>query len=124
MKMIVVLTVPFASLSGFQAKMPVDADWKDLLVYTDRERKITYKEGAHNVPTSIFPVFEGRCPRQWVLPNLTHLVWKCDTPPGLDRRKIFLSTSLQPRCLLTLDQFSRLSISLKRMRWSMTKRIL
>jgi hypothetical protein len=107
--MIVVLTVPFASLSGFQSKMPVDADWKDLLVYADRVRKITYEEGAHNVPTSIFPVFEARCPRQWVLPNLTHLVWKCDTPAGLDRGKIFLSAGLQSLTLEVGHKFSNLS---------------
>ena len=88
--------------------MPVDADWKDLLVYADRVRKITYEEGAHNVPTSIFPVFEGRCPRQWVLPNLTHLVWKCDTPAGLDRGKIFLGVGLQSLTLEVGHKFSNL----------------
>ena len=89
--------------------MPVDADWKDLLVYADRVKKITYEEGAHNVPTSIFPVFEGRCPRQWILPNLTHLVWKCDTPAGLDRGKIFLNTGLQSLTLEIGHKFSNLS---------------
>ena len=89
--------------------MPVDADWKDLLVYADRVRKITYEEGAHNIPTSIFPVFEGRCPRQWILPNLTHLVWKCDTPAGLDRRKIFLTAGLQSLTLEVGHKFSNLS---------------
>ena len=89
--------------------MPIDADWKDLLVYADRVKKITYEEGAHNVPTSIFPVFEGRCPRQWILPNLTHLVWKCDTPAGLDRGKIFLTTGLQSLTLEVGHKFSNLS---------------
>ena len=109
--MIVVLTVPFALSSGcdLQAKMPVDADWKDLLVYADRVRKVTYEEGAHNVPTAIFPVFEGRCPRQWILPNLTHLVWKCDTPAGLDRGKIFLNSSLHTLTLEVGHKFSNLS---------------
>ncbi|KAF9650326.1 hypothetical protein BDM02DRAFT_3093348 [Thelephora ganbajun] len=91
------------------AKMPVDADWKDLLLYADRVRKITYEEGAHNVPTSIFPVFEGRCPRQWILPNLAHLVWKCDTPAGLDRGKVFLSAGLQSLTLEVGHKFSNLS---------------
>ena len=89
--------------------MPVDADWKDLLPYADRVRKITYEEGAHNVPTSIFPVFEGRSPRQWILPNLTHLVWKCDTPAGLDRGKIFLNPGLQSLTLEIGHKFSNLS---------------
>lgn len=89
--------------------MPVDTDWKDLLVYADRVRKITYEESAHNVPTTIFPVFEGRCPRQWVLPNLTHLVWKCDTPAGLDRGKIFLNPGLQSVTLEVGHKFSNLS---------------
>ena len=89
--------------------MPVDADWKDLLAYADRVRKITYEEGAHNVPTSIFPVFESRSPRQWLLPNLTHLVWRCDTPAGLDRGKIFLNTSLQSLTLEVGHKFSNLS---------------
>jgi hypothetical protein len=80
--------------------MPIDADWELLLPYADRVRKVTYEEGARNVPISIFPVFEGHSPRQWVLPNLTHLVWKCDTPAGLDRGKIFLNPVLQS---LTLE---------------------
>ena len=111
MKIVIVLTVPFTFLSDldFQAKMPVDADWKDLLAYADRVRKITYEEGAHNVPTSIFPVFEGRSPRQWILPNLSHLVWKCDTPAGLDRGKIFLNTGLQSLTLEVGHKFSNLS---------------
>ena len=108
---IVVLTMPFTPLSDFefQTKMPVDADWKDLLAHADRVKKITYEEGAHNVPTSIFPVFEGRCPRQWILPNLTHLTWKCDTPAGLDRGKIFLTTGLQSLTLEIGHKFSNLS---------------
>ena len=89
--------------------MPVDADWKDLLPYADRVEKITYEEGAHNVPTSIFPVFEGRSPRQWILPNLTHLVWKCDTPAGLDRGKIFLNPGLQSLTLEIGHKFSNLT---------------
>ena len=89
--------------------MPVDADWKDVLPYADRVKKITYEEGAHNVPTSIFPVFEGRSPRQWILPNLTHLVWKCDTPAGLDRGKIFLSPHLESLTLEVGHKFSNLS---------------
>ena len=89
--------------------MPVDADWKDLLTYADRVKKITYEEGAHNVPTSIFPVFESRCPRQWILPNLTHLVWKCDTPAGLDRGKIFLTAGLQSLTLEVGHKFSNLT---------------
>ena len=89
--------------------MPVDADWKNLLVYADRVKKITYEEGAHNVPISIFPVFEDRSPRQWILPNLTHLVWKCDTPAGLDRGKIFLNTGLQSLTLEVGHKFPNLS---------------
>ena len=89
--------------------MPVDADWKDLLVYANRVKKITYEEGAHNVPTSIFPVFETRCPRQWVLPNLTHLVWKCDTPAGLDRGKAFINAGLRSLTLEVGHKFSNLA---------------
>jgi len=93
--------------------MPVGADWKDPLTYANRVRKITYEEGAHNVFTSIFPVFEGRCPRQWILQvptdNLTHLVWKCDTPAGVDRGKIFLNTGLQSLTLEVGHKFSNLS---------------
>ena len=77
--------------------------------YADRVRKITYEEGAHNIPTPIFPVFEGRCPHQWILPSLTHLVWKCDTPAGLDRGKIFLTAGLQSLTLEVGHKFSNLS---------------
>ena len=105
------LTVAFGFSLGldFQAKMPVDADWKDLLVHADRVKMITYEEGAHNVPTSIFPVFEGRCPRQWILPNLTHLVWKCDTPAGLDRGRAFINTGLRSLTLEVGHKFSNLA---------------
>lgn len=89
--------------------MPVDADWKDLLPYADRVRKITYEEGARNVPASIFPVFEGRSPRQWLLPNLRHLIWKCDTPAGLDCGRIFLNPGLQSLTLEIGQKFSNLS---------------
>ncbi|KAF9777450.1 hypothetical protein BJ322DRAFT_1206601 [Thelephora terrestris] len=91
------------------AKMPVDADWKDVLSYADRVKKITYEEGAHNIPTSIFPILESRCPRQWILPNLTHLAWKCDTPAGLDRGKTFLNPGLQSLSLEVGHKFSNLS---------------
>ena len=105
------LTVPldFSSDLDFQTKMPIDADWEDLLPHADRVRKIAYEERARNVPTSIFPVFEGHSPRQWILPNLTHLVWKCDTPAGLDRAKIFLNPALQSLTLETSHGFSNLS---------------
>lgn len=91
------------------AKMPVDADWKDLLSYADRVGKITYEEGALNVPANIFPVFEGRSPRQWILPNLTHLVWKCETPAGLERGKTFLNPGLQSLTLGVGHKFSNLT---------------
>jgi hypothetical protein len=99
----------FSSDLDFQVKMPVDADWKDLLPYADRVRKITYDEGARNVPASIFSVFQGRSPRQWILPNLTHLVWKCDTPAGLDHGQIFLNPGLQSLTLEIGNKFSNLS---------------
>ena len=93
----------------FQVKMPIDADWKDLLVYTNRVKKNTYEEDAHNAPTSIFPVFESRCPRQWVLPSLTHLVWMCDTPAGLDHGKAFISTGLRSLILEVGHKFLNLA---------------
>lgn len=91
------------------AKMPVDADWKDVLSYADRVSKITYDESTRDVPITIFPVFEGRSPRQWILPNLTHLVWKCDTPAGLDRGKTFLNPGLQSLTLEVGHKFSNLT---------------
>ena len=109
--MIFVLTVPFDFSFGlhFQTKMPVDADWHGLLPYADRVRKITYEEGIRTVPPSIFPVFEDHSPRRWILPNLTHLVWKCDTPDGLDRGKIFLNPGLQSLTLEIGHNFPNLS---------------
>ena len=88
--------------------MPVDADWKDSFVDANRVRKIAHEEGTHDVPTSIFPVFEGRCSHQWVLPSLIHRVWKCDTPAGLDRGKIFFSAGLQSLTLEVGHKFSNL----------------
>lgn len=89
--------------------MPIDAEWKGLFPYADRVKKITYKEGADNVPTSIFPVFEGHSPREWILPKLTHLVWKCDTPAGLDHAKTFINRDLQSLTLEIGRNFSNLS---------------
>lgn len=89
--------------------MPIDADWEHLLPYADRVRKISYNEGARNVPASIFPVFEDHSPRSWILPNLTHLVWKCDTPASLDHGKIFLNPALQSLTLEIGHNLSNLS---------------
>ena len=90
--------------------MPVDADWERLLSYADRVRKITYEEGARGVHTeSIFPVFNTRSPRDWILPNLTHLVCKCDTPAGLEHGKIFLNSGLKSLTLKIGHEVSKLS---------------
>ena len=93
----------------FQSKNPVDADWNVLLRYANHVRKITYDESLDNVPVPIFPVFKNHSPVQWILPNLTHLVWKSKSPDGLDRARVFLKPGLQSLALDIGHKSSKLS---------------
>lgn len=80
--------------------MPTPEDWKRVLVHGDRVLKITYNESIGNVHPSVFSVLEQTKPREYILPNLKSLHWKCETPEGLERSKLFLNPQL--RCV-TLD---------------------
>ena len=82
--------------------MPIDADWEGLWPNANRVKKVTYEEAAPppQVPTSILPILAHRSTRERIFPNLTHLVWKCNTPDGLDHGKTFLGIHLES---LTLE---------------------
>jgi hypothetical protein len=79
------------------------------LSYANRVQRLVYEESAHNVPTAIFPVFEDRRPRTWLLPNLKTLIWRCDTPAGLDRSRVFLNPELKSLELEVATKFTNLS---------------
>lgn len=80
--------------------MPGPDDWKRVLVHGDRVRKITYNESIGNVHPSIFTVIEQTKPRDYLLPNLRALHWKCESADGLLRSKLFLNPQLRS---VTLD---------------------
>ena len=69
-------------------------DWKRLLVYGERVQKITYNETVGNISTSIFSVLEDCKPQEYILPNLQTLVWRVDSPEGLERSLLFLTPQL------------------------------
>ena len=54
---------------------------------------------------SIFPIIDEHRPRTYILPNLTTLVWRVETPSGLDHLHLFLNPELQN---LTLEVSPRI----------------
>ena len=77
-----------------------------MLLYGQRVRKITYYEGAGNISPSIFAALEDSQPQEYMLPNLKSLVWKAETPEGLERGLTFLVPELQS---LTVETSGRIS---------------
>lgn len=75
-------------------------------MHADRVRKIAYNEVVGNVHPSIFSVIEQTKPREFLLPNLRFLQWKCETTDGLARSKLFLNPQLRS---ITLDVGSGVS---------------
>ncbi|KII94178.1 hypothetical protein PLICRDRAFT_100523 [Plicaturopsis crispa FD-325 SS-3] len=96
-------------------KTPSTGDWKRVLEYGERVRSITYHESANNVPPSIFTVFEEHKPQEFILPNLLRLVWRAETPDGLDRSSLFLSPELQSLDLEVGTRFPQLHLFLAEM---------
>lgn len=82
-------------LNPLQAKNPEPADWDRVLAYADRVHSITYVEAINNVAPSVFPIFEDFRPRDFILPNLTSLTWKAETPIGLERSLAYITPDLQ-----------------------------
>jgi hypothetical protein len=56
---------------------------------------LTYDESSKSVSPSIFPIIEEHRPHTYILPNLTTLVWRVETPNGLDHIHLFLNPELQ-----------------------------
>ncbi|KDQ63362.1 hypothetical protein JAAARDRAFT_120795 [Jaapia argillacea MUCL 33604] len=77
------------------SKNPSEQDWVRLLAYGERVRSIAYTESSNNVSTSIFPILEDHRPRTYILPKLTSITWRAETPAGLDRCLIFLNPELK-----------------------------
>ena len=65
-----------------------------MLKYGERVRRLTYIESAGNVNPNVFPIIEQHRPRTYILPNLLTLVWRVETPAGLDRAALFLNPDL------------------------------
>ena len=89
--------------------MPLEEDWKKILKYGERVRRIAYEESANNVSASIFPVFDEYRPRTYILPRLLQLIWRAETPAGLDRCALFLSPELQSLTLEIGTRFPQLN---------------
>lgn len=87
--------------------MPRDEDWKAIIKYSQRIKRIAYDESSNNVTPSIFTVFEESRPvgMSYILPRLQELTWKVETSAALDRCTLFLNPDLQ---FLNLDVGSKL----------------
>ena len=75
--------------------MPVEDDWKAIINYGGRVRRITYDETANNVATTFFSALEERRPNTYILPRLQELSWKIATPVALDRCRMFFNPGIQ-----------------------------
>ncbi|KAK0198938.1 hypothetical protein F5146DRAFT_919984 [Armillaria mellea] len=91
------------------AKNPAEGDWSKILEYGERVRRIAYNETINNVAVSIFPIFEQHRPRPFILPNLQQLVWKVDSPAGLERCSLFLNPELESLSLEIGARFPELN---------------
>lgn len=76
-------------------RVPKPDEWKKVIKYGERVRRLTYTESAGNINATIFPILEQHRPRTYILPNLLTLVWRVETPPALDRAALFLDPELQ-----------------------------
>ncbi|EAU92726.1 hypothetical protein CC1G_01771 [Coprinopsis cinerea okayama7 len=79
---------------GF-AQIPEDADWEIVCKYSERVRRIAYDETANNVAASVFPILDEQRPYLYILPHLQEIIWKAETPAGLDRCSMFLTPELR-----------------------------
>jgi len=70
-------------------------DWKKVIAYGDRVRKLTYNEAAGNVHPTIFPILDDCKPQDDILPKLESLVWKVESAEGLERGAMFLPPTLR-----------------------------
>ncbi|KAK0208845.1 hypothetical protein DFS33DRAFT_477646 [Desarmillaria ectypa] len=91
------------------AKNPTEDDWSKILKYGERVRRIAYNEAINNVAASIFPIFEQYRPRTFILPNLQQLVWKIESPAGLERCSLFLNPELESISLEIGTRFPELN---------------
>ncbi|KAH9044396.1 hypothetical protein EDB85DRAFT_2070588 [Lactarius pseudohatsudake] len=87
------------------AEPPAPEHWEKVVQYGERVRRLTYDEGSKSVSPSIFSIIDEHRPRTYILPNLTTLIWRIETPAGLDHLNLFLNPELQN---LTLDIAPRL----------------
>ncbi|EIM92303.1 uncharacterized protein STEHIDRAFT_143705 [Stereum hirsutum FP-91666 SS1] len=90
------------------AIMPLEEDWSKILEYGSRVRRLTYDESSKSISPSIFPIIEEYRPRTYILPNLTTLIWRAETPAGLDRAHLFLNPDLQNLVLELGGKFPQL----------------
>lgn len=93
---------------GF-SKSPAEEDWRNVLKYSDKVRRLTYDESANNVAASVFPVLNQYCPQSQLFPRLTELSWKADTPSGLERCTLFLSSEIRNLSLEVGAKFPQIS---------------
>ena len=89
--------------------MPREDDWKTIIRYSERIRKIAYDESANNVAPSIFSVLDESRPTTYILPRLQELTWKVETPAALERCSLFLNPDLQVINLEVGTKFQKLN---------------
>jgi hypothetical protein len=74
---------------------PSPDDWTKFLAYSDKVQRLSYDESLNNVAASVFSTLSQHKPCSQLLPNITHLTWKVETPAGLDRCALFIHSGLQ-----------------------------
>jgi hypothetical protein len=82
-------------ISEAQAEVPSPEHWEKVIQYGERVRRLVYDESSKSVSPSIFPIIDEHRPRTYILPNLSSLVWRVETPNGLDHLHLFLNPELQ-----------------------------
>jgi len=83
------------TLIDFQSRIPQGSDWDAVIRYGERIRRVAYDEAANDVVASVFPIIDEHRPCVHVFPYLEELLWKAETPGGLDRCAMFLSPRLR-----------------------------
>ncbi|TFK30832.1 hypothetical protein FA15DRAFT_699256 [Coprinopsis marcescibilis] len=79
---------------GF-ARIPEESDWDLVVKYSERIRRIAYDELANNVAASVFPILDDHRPTLYILPQLQEIIWRAESPAGLDRCSMFLTPHLR-----------------------------
>ncbi|KAJ3803445.1 hypothetical protein GGU11DRAFT_670956 [Lentinula aff. detonsa] len=77
------------------SKEPAEEDWGKIIKYGERVRSVVYVETANNISPTIFPMLSQNRPKEYILPNLSHLTWKIETSGALEQISMFLAPAIE-----------------------------